>query len=440
MMPTAVPVEALAWSSIRDIGNALHCGELAADGVVRSHLERIARLDGLLHSYIYVDPDARASATGVLAGCTVAVKDTQPVRGMPWTWATRRWRDQVADFDTPPVERLRRGGAAMLGKTNLPELAASVGTTNELFPPTENPWRPGLSPGGSSGGSAVAVAAGLTTIASGDDSGGSIRIPAACCGVVGLRPSPGRVPLDVLDPSGLAVRGPLARSVDDVRIAFSVMSGLEPSTSPAGREPEAAQRVAVVRTSALPVEAAQGDACARAAEHFRSSGAVLTEIEWDPRTVAEAYRTVRAVGLGAFPGEAQEYGAEVARLMDLGRAASAVDYYRALRRGLTAARRMCAPLLDGSCTILVTPTLGMAPRPIPDVPGFLGPSWDVYTQFVLPVSFAGLPAVTIPAGVTDGIPVGVQLVGRPGRDLELLDVAERLECAAGFGFQRPPGY
>ena len=190
---------------------------------VAEHLARIERLDPKVHAFIHVDPAARAGE-GPLAGLTLGVKDTQPVAGMPWTYGSVKFRDRVADADAIPVARARAAGAAVLGKTNLPELAASVGTVNELFPATENPWRPGWSPGGSSGGSGAAVAAGLCSAAFGDDMGGSIRIPASCCGVVGLRPSPGRVPTELPDPTRLSVRGPLAASVAGVRLLFSVMA------------------------------------------------------------------------------------------------------------------------------------------------------------------------------------------------------------------------
>ena len=113
---------------------------------------------------------------------------------------------------------------AILGKTNIPELAAAIGTTNTLFPATQNPWREGITPGGSSGGSAAAVAAGMTTVALGGDTGGSIRIPASCCGLVGLRPTPDRVPNEEVDVTVMQSRGPMARSVADARLLFSVMT------------------------------------------------------------------------------------------------------------------------------------------------------------------------------------------------------------------------
>src|SRR5437763_541668 len=216
--------EDVAWLTAAEVVEHVGAGRLDPQEVVRCHLRRIRRLDPRLHAYLHVD-EAAAAGRGPQSGVTLAVKDTQPVAGMPWTSGSQRWRDRIAETDAIPVGRARSAGLAVLGKTSTPELAASVGTANDLVGATHNPWREGWTPGGSSGGSGAAVGAGLCTLATGDDMGGSIRIPASCCGVVGLRPSPGRVPTELPDPTRLSVRGPLARSVADVRLLFEVMSG-----------------------------------------------------------------------------------------------------------------------------------------------------------------------------------------------------------------------
>src|SRR5215469_1169108 len=224
-----------AWLTACAVSLRVRSGQLDAQAAVRRHLDRIARLNGRTGAFVHVDTSAAASDAGPLSGVGLAVKDTQPVAGMPWTFGSRKWRERVADADAIPVARARAAGAAILGKTNTPELAASVSTVNELFPPTQNPWRAGITPGGSSGGSAAAVAAGLCAIAFGDDMGGSIRIPSACCGVAGLRPSADRVPRHRPDPTHLSVPGPLGRSVDDLRVAFATMVGERAAAGHAGR-------------------------------------------------------------------------------------------------------------------------------------------------------------------------------------------------------------
>src|SRR5437660_11000077 len=201
----------------------VRAGDLKPQEVVDAHLDAIDRFDSRIHAYIHVDRKARTTS-----GVTLAVKDSQPVGGMPYTYATLSWRDRIAEEDAVPVARARSAGMAILGKTNLPELAASIGTTNTMFPPTQNPWREGFTPGGSSGGSAAAVAAGMCTFALGGDTGGSIRIPASCCGVVGLRPTPDRVASEEVDATVLQSRGPLARTVSDARVLFALLTDTGP--------------------------------------------------------------------------------------------------------------------------------------------------------------------------------------------------------------------
>lgn len=428
---SGVSSSALAWLTATEIRREVAAGALDPRDVIAALLDRIARVDQATHAYVHVDPDA-VPGTGELAGVGLGIKDTQPVAGMPWTYGARRWRDRVAEFDAIPVARARAAGAAMLGKTNTPELAASIGCVNEIFPPTENPWRAGFTPGGSSGGSGAAVAAGLCTAAFGDDMGGSIRIPSSCSGVLGLRPSVRRVPDESPEPTFLSVRGPLARSVADLRLLLSVMTG-----EPQPETRESRLRIGVVDESPLGLDPAVRDAVARAATALEAAGHQLVHLAWDPEPVAAAYRIVRPASVAPKPGEVDEYGAAVRPLIERGRATSAREYLEARAAGELAARPLLAGFESG-CGALLTPTLGLLPMPIPLVPRFLGEEYDRYTQFVLPVSFAGLPAVNVPAGLASGLPVGVQLVGRRGGDWALLDLAEELEAMDGFGFQRPP--
>jgi Asp-tRNA(Asn)/Glu-tRNA(Gln) amidotransferase A subunit family amidase len=402
-----------------------------AEERIAGYLARIERLDPALHAYLHVDRAARAGK-GPLRGVGIAVKDTLPVAGMPWTRGSRRWRDRVAGEDAPSVARARAAGATILGKVNLPELAAAVGTANELGPPTQNPWRAGYTPGGSSGGSGAAVAAGLCTFSYASDMGGSIRIPAACCGVVGLRPTPGRLLGEAREPTGLAVGGPIARTVADIRLGFSVMAGLE--VAPGDRR---RARIGLVEAAPLGADRACLDAVRRAADALAAAGHSIEPIAWNPGPVAGSYRVVRPASVAGEPGEPEEYGPGVRALIRQGRVTSAGECLAALGSGLAAAQ----PLRDRLATDLdavLTPTLGLLPMPIPEVPTFLADGWDRYTQFVLPVSYAGVPAVSIPAGVAGGLPIGVQLAGRELGEWALLDLAEELETAAGFGFQPPP--
>src|SRR6266852_6029323 len=390
--------------------------------VVREHLAAIERLDPLIHAYVHVDTNARAG-TGPMSGVTLAVKDNLPVAGMPWTDGSAVWRDRVPDADTVPVARARAAGAAILGKTNLPELAAAVGTTNAIFPATNNPWRTGITPGGSSGGSAAAVAAGMATVAMGTDMGGSIRIPASCRGVVGLRPAPDRVPSEIVDPAGLSVIAPLGRTVADVKILYSVMAEPAPYLAPMTSH----MRIGVVGATALGMEAACADACRRAADALKSAGHRVERIAWESEAVAAGYGAVRRASMASFPADPQLFAPGIRKLVEQGRALSALDYFQAFESATAAASAVVVKPLLADFDFLLTPTLGLVPMAIEAVPPFLSEPYGRYIQFVLPVSFAHTPAVSVPAGLHDGLPVGVQLVAPSGR-----------ESKPGFGFQRPP--
>ncbi len=427
--------DSLAWLPAAEIARRVSAGDLDPQAVVRAHLAAIERYDSRIHAYIHVDTAAQPAA-GPFAGVTVAVKDSQPVAGMPWTYATPSWRDRIAEADAVPVARARSAGMAVLGKTNLPELAASIGTTNTLFPPTHNPWRQGITPGGSSGGSAAAVAAGMATVALGEDMGGSVRIPASCCGVVGLRPTPDRIPCEMVDAAGLSSRGALARTVDDVRNLFGVASSTRPT---AARAPRRQYRIGVPDMTSLGVDAGCLEACARAASALESAGHKLDPIPWDPDPVAQGYAVVRRASMASFPAGTETMGPGIRQLAEQGRSLTAMDYFHAFESATAAANRTVAVPLQTRFDFLLTPTLGLLPMLIEKVPPFLGDEWARYVQFVLPVSFARVPAISIPAGLHDGLPVGVQLVGQYAQEYELLDFAEELEMTPGFGFQRPPG-
>lgn len=388
--------------------------------------------DVSIHAFVHVDPRARGGP-GPLEGRTVAVKDNLPVAGMPWTDGSAAWLDRVADHDDPAVARLKAAGAAIIGKTNLPELAAAIGTTNAIFPATNNPYRSGFTPGGSSGGSAAAVAAKMADIGVGTDMGGSIRIPASCCGVVGLRPSVNRVPTDIIDAAGLSVTAPLARSVDELRSAFAVMVAEKPLRV----DSVARARIGLAYQTELDVHPACVEAVSRAADALADAGHVVTAIGWESEAVAEGYGTVRRASMASFPADLEKFGPAIRGLVEQGRKVSALDFFSAYERATALAMRVVNTPLLGDFDFLLTPTLGMPPMRIEDVPPFLSVPYRGYVQFVLPVSFAKVPAISIPAGFHDGLPVGVQVVGRFAQEWALLAIAEQLEKVPGFGY-RPP--
>ena len=191
--------------------------------------------------------------------------------------------------------------------------------------------------------------------------------------------------------------------------------------------------------SALGVDPACREACGRAAAALEAAGHVVSEIPWDPRPVAQGYAVVRRASMASFPSSTDTMGPGIRQLAEQGRALTAMDYFHAFESATEAANRTVAVPLQTRFDYLLTPTLGLQPMAIEKVPPFLGDEWASYIQFVLPVSFARVPAISIPAGLHGGLPVGVQLVGRFGQEYELLDLAEELEAMPGFGFQRPTG-
>ena len=390
-------------------------------------VEAVERLDEKIHAFTYIARDAD------WRGETVAVKDSLPVKGMPWTYATAAWHDRIADEDDPCVARLRAAGMAIVGKTNLPELAAAIGTTNPIFGPTHNPWRLGYTPGGSTGGGGAAVAAGMAKIGVGTDMGGSMRIPASCCGVVGLRPSVNRVPTWEVDAAGLSVTAPMARTAAEVRHALSIMiSEPAPPSLPAARE---GKRIGVVDHIGHP---ACRDAARRAADALANAGHDVKRIEWESEDVAIGYGRVRRASMASFPADVEQFGPGIRNLVAEGRKLSAQDFFSAYEQASALAYRVVNRPLLFDFDFLLTPTLGLPPMKIEDVPPFLSEPYRGYIQFVLPVSFAKVPAVSVPAGLHDGLPVGVQLVGQFAREFELLDLAEELEACDGFGYRKPP--
>ena len=420
-------IEASArWLSASDAMQRVRAGDLKPQEVVDAHLDAIDRFDSRIRAYIHVDRKARTTS-----GVTLAVKDSQPVAGMPYTYGTPSWRDRIAEVDAVPVARARSSGMAILGKTNLPELAASIGTTNTMFPPTQNPWREGITPGGSSGGSGAAVAAGMASVALGGDTGGSIRIPASCCGVVGLRPTPDRIPSEEVDATVLQSRGPMTRTVADARLLFSVMT----ATRPTG---VSSKRRLLIGTAFAGADPACQDACRRAAKALENAGHEIQEIKWDPEPVTEGYAVVRRASMASFPADLSTFGPGIRKLAEEGRSLTAMDYFHAFELATNAANRALAVPLQTRYDFLLTPTLGLPPMPIEKVPPFLGEEWARHVQFVLPVTFARSPAISIPAGLHEGLPIGVQLVGQFSQEYDLLDFAEQLEQMPGFGFQRPP--
>ncbi|MEV6924716.1 amidase [Dactylosporangium sp. NPDC051485] len=445
-------------ATAREIARAVRRGDTSATAVVADHLDSIRAYDRIVGAFREVRAaEAIVEAETVdeqpdlgnlaLAGVPVAVKENTPVTGLP-TWnGSAAARGPVAEKDHEVVRRLRGAGAVVIGVTRMPELGIWA-TTDDAEAITRNPWRTDRTPGGSSGGSAAAVAAGLVPIAHGNDGLGSIRIPAACCGIVGLKPGLGAVPAGIgaNDWYGLAENGILATTVADANLGYSVLSG----RTPAALTPPGTLRVAVSLRS--PVAGALPDAGARkgvsdAVRLLLAHGHAA--VRADPSYPLALGARVLATWFAAAGQDAAELGpAAQVRLQPRTRRHVALGE-AALRRGLVrdgdraAWRERCRKwFAGGGFDVLVTPALAAAP---PAVQPWSDRSWVAnmlvntrYAPYAAPWNFAGFPGLVVPVGVRgDGLPAAVQLVGPPGSELLLLAVAGQIEEAAPWRRHAP---
>ena len=454
----------------------LQRGEISPVELTRHYLERIERLDADLGAFVTVTAAAaiaRAAElidtvpkTAQLWGLPFADKDLVDRAGVPTGYGSRLMSGFVPEVSNELVTALDAAGAVSLGKTNAPEFGLPCYTESLAGPPARNPWNTALGAGGSSGGAAVAVAAGLLPFAPGSDGGGSVRIPAAACGLVGLKPSRGLVPsgTGITSLAGLVVPGPLARSVADAAMLLDAMvaGGRYPFTLRAPRWDGGALLTAAVRgegrfqlgvmttspwddaydievgpeaTAALALAVAELDAVGHGIEQLA--------LEPDP-SYAGNFRTIWQAGAAGIPaeGEQLELLEPLTRWLVLrGRELSARELGVALG-ALTTFERSIIRQFDRFDAVL-TPALAMTPRPL----GWYD-SEDAernfaqqvqYTPFTSFANVTGLPAITLPVYQTpDGIPMGVQLIGRPGGEHVLLAIGAQLERRLRWQHRHPP--
>jgi amidase len=463
--------------SALDLAARVRSGELSAVELVDSSLRRIAELEPQINAFTHLAAEeALAQAARIVpgdrrpfAGVPIAIKDNRAVNGMPLTMCSDLWGEFRPDHDAFAVRRLREAGFVVVGKTALPENGILPTTESRRNGPTHNPWDLTRTPGGSSGGSAAAVAAGMLPIAHGNDGGGSTRIPAACCGLVGLKPSRGRV--SVGPDSGqsfLVGDGVLTRTVADTAAALDILAGYEAGDATwapppaigftaAARLPAGRLRIGVTLSPAL--DAVELDpVCLSAAENaaqlLESLGHEVEQIEapWTGRDLLPDF--TRAFGPGI--GMTVEIGARLAGrapvesdvepltwlMYEHARAQDTLSYLTAQGRLERVAREIVTALAPYD--IVLTPALARRPLPIGEVHG-LGPDpWDHYqrsgafTPYTAIVNVTGQPAVSLPMyHGDDGLPTGVQLIGRPAREDTLLTVAAQLELAQPWAARHP---
>jgi amidase len=440
--------------------------------VMKAVLARIDRVNPALNAYCTVaarnaltaarTATVRRGTRGPLHGVPVSVKDLTPTKGIRTTWGSKIYADHVPAEDALIVERLKTAGAIVVGKTNTPEFGAGANTFNAVFGVTRNPWNPALTCGGSTGGGAVALATGMGPLATGSDLGGSLRIPAAFCGVVGLRPSPGLVPAWPRDLAWdtYAVEGPMARTVADIALMLSAIAGPDPRSPISYAVDSRAFTAAVKRANVkgvriawspdlgiTPVDAEVERVFTDATAVFRRLGARLERAHPDFEGVEDVVRVSRGARMAAVHAErVREWRSvmqeNLVKNIDEGLALRAEDIGRAERRRSAIWHRVRA-FFDRH-DLIVTPTTAVPPFPVDTVfPTEINSKPMVsYVQWVMltyAFTIVGLPAISIPCGFTrDGLPVGLQIIG-PWRDEPgILSAAAAFERAQPWAHLRPP--
>jgi len=460
------------------LAGMLRSREVSAREVASAHIARIEAFDPDINAVVTrtfeaamaraADADeaaARGHPLGLLHGLPMAHKDLADTAGVRTTYGSPLFATNVPQRDALVVQRMAQAGAISLGKTNVPEFGAGSHTVNPVFGATRNPYQLSRSAGGSSGGAAAALAARMVCLADGSDLGGSLRNPASFCNVVGLRPSPGRVPRwPVTDPADiLGVQGPMARTVADTALLLAVQSGPDPRAALAldapppvlGTPAEVTRvlaqdprglRVAWSADLGLPVEPAVRAALAPARAVLAGLGCQVSDAAPDLSGGDEVFRTWRALRFAtAFGPLLRDHpgalGPNVTWNIERGQELTVADLSRATTLWAALAERVSAFFSDFevlACPVSQVPPFDVDLDWVHQIDGVPQESYLDWMRSAYLISVTGLPAISVPAGFTPaGLPVGLQLVGRRRADWPLLAVAAAFEKATGYAQTAP---
>jgi aspartyl-tRNA(Asn)/glutamyl-tRNA(Gln) amidotransferase subunit A len=464
--------EDLAWRSALEIATLVRDKQLSPVELTAALLARIEAVDPRVNAFCLVMVDqARAAAReaeiavmkgeplGALHGVPVSLKDVLYTRGVRTTGGSRLFADLIPEEDNVAVGRLKAAGAIILGKTNTSEFGHKALTDNPLFGVTRNPWDPTRTPGGSSGGAAAAVASGLGPVALGTDGGGSVRIPAGFCGLVGVKPSFGRVPQTPGFPGWdhVGTIGPLARTVRDAAAVLDVIAGGDDrDRTSLPREPgsylqacdEDVRGLHVAWTPDLGYAAVDErvlEICGNAAAEFEGLGCHVEVVNPGWESPEEAFATIVAAQFyaawaDALPAREADLDASLVRLIRRGGAVTAREYLTAMAK--VSAYWQEVHIFLARFDLLLTPTAAVPPFALgAGVPREIA-GQEVsrlgWMPFTYPFNLTGQPAASVPAGWTeDGVPVGLQIVGRRHADRTVLAAAAAFEAACPWRDRRP---
>jgi amidase len=466
----------LLFRPASELATLIHTGQISAAELVSSALERIEALQPTINAFTHVDAEgalAAAEAVGgddprPFAGVPIAVKDTAPVAGMPYTMGSDMFGDFVPGHDAFLVRRLREAGFVIVGKTSMPEFGILPVSESRRFGPVRNPWDTDRTPGGSSGGAAAAVAAGMLPLAHGSDGGGSIRIPASCCGLVGLKPTRGRISRGPDQGDDFLVQdGVLTRTVAETAELLDVLSGYEvgdatwapppsePFAAAAKREPG---RLRIGYTTTAAIEADLDPTCEQAVEDaaqlLAELGHHVEEIPapWGGTDLLEVFTMVfgTPIAMGIFFGgmvTGREPAAELVEPLSWTiwegiHERSALDYLLA-RTQLTGIARGIISVWE-TYDVVLTPGLSERPVRIGEIDACSDDPWEDFrrsgrfTPYTAIFNVTGQPAISVPLfHGDDGLPTSVQLAGRPADEGTLLALAAQLEAARPWADRRP---
>jgi amidase len=450
-----------------DIVDLLAIGAVTPLDLLDTLEERIAAADGVLNALPTLCFDrARARAVelldkpvaerGRLGGLPIPIKDLTEVKGVRTTWGSPIYRDHVPNESDPLVETLEAQGGLVYAKSNTPEFGAGASTFNEVFGITRNPWNTGLSAAGSSGGAASALASGMAWVAHGSDMGGSLRNPASFCGVVGFRPSPGRV---ATDPGNkvdrlLSVEGPMARNVDDVALLFDAMLGespVDPISLPravgdgflaAARSGWKPKKVAFSSDLGItPVDPEVAEICRKAALKLADAGVIVEEAHPDLSEAHECFAVLRAVSFACAHAEKLKTHRDLLKPdviwnIEKGLALTMDEIVRAETRRATIIRRANAFFDDYDlllCPATIVAAFPAEQRYLTECAGHVFANYVEWLGIVYAITLTAGPALSLPCGFTmDGRPVGLQVVGRPRAEARVLAGARLLEDLLGL--------
>jgi len=467
-----VPGKDLAFTPATELAEMVRLKKVSPVEIVDTYAARIDELNPQLNAYLTVTIDrareqAKAAEQAIngerlapFFGVPISIKDLNETKGVRTTHGSAAFHNRVPDFDDDSVARIKKAGFIMLGKTNTPEFGTTPWTEPIAYGPARNPWDTERTPGGSSGGAAAALAAGMCPISQGSDGGGSIRIPASCCGLFGIKPSRGRVSHSPGPQSFLSQTGPIARTVADAATLLDVLAGYttgdawyapppeRPFAEEVGRPPGRLKIAFTWNAEMLQTAVAPGNAQA-----VRDAAKLLEELGHDvveaapppwPDEITEAFLISWCVGTASQdpmpPFESIEPLNRA--LIEEARKFSAPDYALA-QQAIQKGSRALVSFFD-NYDVLVTPTVAIPPPRIgeyhdPDEPLMEFIAAGNFVPFTPPWNATGQPAVSIPLHWDEhGLPVGVQIVGRPADEATLIRLSAQLEAAKPWADRRPP--